>query len=248
MEYTIKQIADLAGVSTRTLRYYDELGLLEPFRMGINGYRYYNEGNLLQLQQIMFFRELDVPLQEIEYILSRPDYNIVNALERHRQTLYKKVQRLTKLIDTIDRTIMSIHGEWTMSDNDYFEGFDETKYEKEAKDLWGGTDKYRESHRNWASYSESEKQAIKEKGRMLTLRMVTQNPDANPDDEDIQAAVGEYFKYLNQYFYTCDLAFFRKLADMWVEDLRFATNYERIREGGAEFVRKAVHIFCDTNA
>jgi hypothetical protein len=77
--------------------------------------------------------------------------------------------------------------------------------------------------------------------------MVTENPQANPEDGEVQAAVGEYYQYLNTYFYHCDLAFFRGLADMWVQDPRFAVNYERIREGGAAFVRQAVHHYCDQN-
>ena len=77
--------------------------------------------------------------------------------------------------------------------------------------------------------------------------MVTEDPSASPDDPNVQAAIGEYHAYLNKYFYTCDVEFLRGLADMWVEDIRFASNYEKIREGGAVFVREAVHIFCDKN-
>ena len=77
--------------------------------------------------------------------------------------------------------------------------------------------------------------------------MVSEDPDASPDDPDVQAAVGEYYAYLNKYFYTCELSFLRGLADMWVADPRFAINYERILAGGAEFVRDAVNIYCDSN-
>lgn len=75
--------------------------------------------------------------------------------------------------------------------------------------------------------------------------MVTINPKAKPTDPDVQAAVGEYHAYINKYFYTCDVEFMCNLSDMWIQDERFAINYERIREGGAAFVREAVHIFCD---
>jgi DNA-binding transcriptional MerR regulator len=81
MSYTIKEIAHLAGVTTRTLRYYDEIGLLTPASIGANGYRYYNLNSLLRLQQILFFRELDVPLKDIHLIMSRPDFNLLDALE-----------------------------------------------------------------------------------------------------------------------------------------------------------------------
>lgn len=248
MAYTIKEIADLAGVTTRTLRYYDEIGLLEPADTGDNGYRYYDQGSLLRLQQILFFRELDVPLKDIHLIMSRPDFSLLRALEEHRDSLENRAKRLGKLIDTVDRTIETIKGDQIMTAKDYFEGFDETQYEEEARQRWGNTPQYAQSQKKWASYSKEQKDAIKVEGGRLTIRMVSDDPNASPDDPDVQAAIGEYHAYINKYFYTCDVEFLRNLADMWVEDPRFAINYERVREGGAEFVRQAVHIFCDRNA
>jgi DNA-binding transcriptional MerR regulator len=248
MTYTIKQIADLAGVTTRTIRYYDEIGLLDPAETGNNGYRYYDEVSLLRLQQILFFRELDVPLKDIQLIMRRPDFNIRKALDEHRISLQNRVKRLERLIETVDQTIASIQGDWTMTEKDYFEGFDETQYEEETKQRWGQTSQYAESQRKWGSYSKEEKEAIKTEGGRITLRMVGEDPNASPDNPDVQAAVGEYYAYLNQYFYTCDVGFLRGLSDMWEQDPRFSANYERIRAGGAAFVRKAVHIYCDTHA
>ena len=134
-----------------------------------------------------------------------------------------------------------------MNADDYFEGFDETQYEEETRERWGDTPQYTESQTKWASYSREQKEAIKAEGGRLVSRMVGQNPDASPEDPAVQAAVGEYYAYLNQYFYTCDLDLLRKLADGWVADPRFAVNYERVRRGGAAFVQKAVHIYCDRN-
>ena len=247
MPYTIKEIADLAGVTTRTIRYYDEIGLLTPSDTGDNGYRYYDQENLLLLQQIMFFRELEVPLKDIQLILNRPEFNLVSALKEHRSILQAKADRINTLIETVDQTIATIKGEWEMSDKEYFEGFDETKYEEEAKQRWGNTSQWKESRKKWASYSEDQKQAIKIEGGEITKRMVGNDKSLSPDDPKVQSAVGEYYAYINKYFYTCDVNFLRGLADMWVEDPRFAINYERIREGGAVFVRDAVHIFCDRN-
>jgi DNA-binding transcriptional MerR regulator len=246
MTYTIKEIADLAGVTTRTLRYYDAIGLLSPADIGGNGYRYYDQESLLRLQQILFFRELDVPLKEIQFIMSRPDFNLLCALKRHRSALMHRAERLNKLIDTVDLTIAELNGEVIMNDKEHFEGFDERKYEEEARQRWGSTPQYAESQRKWGSYSNEQKEAIKAEGGRITLRMVA-DASAKADDADVQAAIGEYYAYLNKYFYTCDVEFLRNLANMWVEDPRFAINYDRIREGGAEFVRQAVHIFCDRN-
>jgi len=199
------------------------------------------------LQQIMYFRELDVPLKDIQLILNLPEFNLVSALEDHRLTLQNRVRRLNTLIETVDQTIATIKGEWTMSDKEYFEGFDESQYEEEVKQRWGNTPQYAESQRKWGSYSEEQKQALKEKMGEITLRMVGTDAALTPDDPGVQQAVKEYFEFLNQTFYTCDLEFYRNLSSMWVEDPRFAINYERIREGGSVFVRDAVHIFCDRN-
>ena len=245
MAYTIKEIADLAGVSTRTLRYYDQIGLFPPARTGPNGYRYYNPEHLLRLQQILFFREMDVPLKEIRGILEQDDFDLLAALESHRSALHSRARRLERLIATIDRTIENIKGENQMTAKDYFEGFDETHYQAEAQERWGHTPQYAESQRKWSSYTQEQKRAIKEEGGEITRRMVGANPNLKPDDPGVQAAVGEYYTYINQYFYTCPVGFLRNLADMWVDDPRFAVNYERVREGGAVFVRDAVHIYCD---
>jgi len=245
MASTIKEISDLAGVTTRTIRYYDEIGLLRPAITGDNGYRYYDHDSLLRLQQILFFRELDVPLKEIQRIMSRPDFNLVSTLEHHRSALQGKARRLQTLLTTLDQTIATLKGERTMADEAYFDGFDESQYEEEVRQRWGDTPMYAESQAKWSSYSAEQKQAIKAEGGRLTVRMVGEGPDASPDDPDIQAAIGEYHAYLNKYFYSCDVNFLRGLADMWVQDPRFETNYESIREGGATFVREAIHIYCD---
>ena len=134
-----------------------------------------------------------------------------------------------------------------MSERDVFDGFDESQHEDEVRERWGDSLKFAESQAKWSSYSEEQKKDIKAEGGRLTVRMVSEDPNASPGDVDIQAAVGEYHAYLNTYFYTCDISFLRVLADNWVQDPRFAINYERIREGGAAFAREAVQLYCDRN-
>lgn len=245
--YMIKELADLAGVTTRTLRYYDDIGILIPAELGSNGYRYYDHDSLLRLQQILFYRELDVPLKDIHYILTRPDFQLLPALQNHQAAIQAKVNRFQELLVTIQKTISSIQGAENMAENEYFEGFDETQYEEEARNRWGHTPQYKESRQKWSSYSKDQQEEIKQEGGRITVRMVAEDPDARPDDPNVQNAVGDYYAYLNRYFYTCDVEFLRNLADMWVEDPRFAVNYERVREGGAAFVREAVQIYCDNH-
>lgn len=105
MTYTVKKLAELVGISIRTLRYYDEIGLLKPSYYGENGYRYYEEEQLLLLQQILFFRELGFELKQIRKILERKDYDRVAALHSHKKNLQKDVERIRQLIKTIDETI-----------------------------------------------------------------------------------------------------------------------------------------------
>lgn len=243
--YSIKELADLAGTTTRTLRYYHQLNLLEPAYIGENGYRYYDRENLLTLQQILFFRELEVPLKEIQFIFSRTDFQLLPSLKAHQRALQKKMRQWEELLETIDKTIRDLEGDILMSDQELFNGFDENKYQVEAENLWGDSPQYKESMQKWASYSNDQKEDIKQLGGDITRRMVSEDPGTSPDDPAVQQAVGEYHQYLNRYFYRCEVEFLRNLADMWVQDPRFAVNYERVREGGAEFVRAAVHLFCD---
>lgn len=245
MTYTVNEFAKLANVTTRTLRYYDQIGLLTPAQVGGNGYRYYDHASLLRLQQILFFRELDVPLKDIHTIINQPNFDLVKALQNHRNALETRAKRLKTLMDTIDQTIATMKGEWIMSEKEYFEGFDENQYAEETQQRWGHTPQYAESQRKWSRYSMDEKEEIKLKGGDIIKRMVTTNPHAKPDDPDVQQAVADYHAYINQYFYTCDVEFMRNLADMWVADERFAINYERIREGGVKFANQAVHLYCD---
>jgi len=132
-----------------------------------------------------------------------------------------------------------------MTDKEIFKGFDEKKYADEARERWGNSPKFTQSQKRWAGFSKEEKESIKAEGGEITRRMVGTDPDLTPEDPSVQEAIGEYLAYINRYFYTCDVDSLRGLADGWVQDERFAINYDRIREGGAKFVREAVHIFCD---
>ena len=130
--YTVKQLAKLAGVSVRTLHYYDEIGLLKPSSVGGNGYRHYEEEALLKLQQILFYRELELSLDEIKAVVGRPDFDVLSALQSHREALQGRVERLKRLIQTVDKTINHLKGNETMNAKGLFEGFSEEEQEKYA--------------------------------------------------------------------------------------------------------------------
>lgn len=130
MKYTIKQLAKLSGVSTRTLRFYDEIGLLKPAFYGDNNYRYYKEEQLLLLQQILFFRELEFPLNDIKRILGCNDFDKISSLQQHKSSLQSNVERTQTLIQTIDKTISHIRGQQKMRTEEMFEGFDPIKQQE----------------------------------------------------------------------------------------------------------------------
>src|SRR5678815_3949971 len=124
MAYTVKQVATMSGVSVRTLHFYDETGLLKPAYLGATGYRFYEEPQLLTLQQILFYRELGFELKQIKRILSRPDFDKIAALESHRKVLQKNLAKTRELIQTIDKTIEHLKGTKKMKSRELFEGFD----------------------------------------------------------------------------------------------------------------------------
>jgi DNA-binding transcriptional MerR regulator len=123
MVYTVKKLAKISGVSIRTLRYYDEIEILKPAYYGDNNYRYYEEEQLLMLQQILFYRELGFPLNDIQRIISSDDFNKINALISHKRALVKSLDRTKELIETINQTILHLRGKTTMRNEELFNGF-----------------------------------------------------------------------------------------------------------------------------
>src|SRR5437868_12625045 len=123
MAYTVKKVAAMSGVSVRTLHFYDETGLLKPAYCRANGYRFYEEPQLLTLQQILFYRELGFELKQIDRILGRPDFEKVAALQSHRKVLQKNLARTRTLIETIDKTIEHLRGTKKMKNEEMFLGF-----------------------------------------------------------------------------------------------------------------------------
>ena len=144
MEYTIKKMASLSGVSARTLRYYDEIGLLQPARINSSGYRIYGQAEVNRLQQILFYRELDLKLDEIKEILEQPDFNVEQALYEHQQKLLEKRNEIDRLLASVQQTLHHYKGEINMSDQQKFEAFkqqkvqeNEEKYGKEIREKYG---------------------------------------------------------------------------------------------------------------
>jgi DNA-binding transcriptional MerR regulator len=248
MRYTVKQLAKLADITIRTLHYYDEIGLLHPASYGDNGYRYYDEEAVLRLQQILFYRELDFNLEEIKTILDRPDFDLLHALQNHREALLKRMERLNGLIETIDKTVKYIKGEIHMSDKDFYSGFDEEKqkeYAKEAERRWGSS--AAESQKRWEASTRDEKNEILAQMNEISTSLAA-NMEKGPESTEVQYWIGRWHKHIDRYFYPCSLEIFEQLGHGYVSDPDFTATYEKIRPGMAAFMDQAMTHYCKVNA
>ena len=241
--YTVKQLSKLAGVTPRTLHHYDEIGLLKPSRVGENGYRYYGEESLLRLQQILFYRELGLPLEDIKKLMGRRDFDVVGALYGHKEALQNQVTRLNRLIHTVDNTINHLKGNIIMSEKGFFEGFSEEQQEQyaaEAEKLYD-PETVRESNRKWKTYSAAKKESILAEGNAVYVDMIAAMPKGAASPE-AQAIVERWRKHMD-YFWTPNLDQLLALANGYNDDPRFKASFDKMHPHLAEFMREAVKVY-----
>ncbi len=246
MHFTVKQLAKMAGVSARTLHYYDEIGLLKPARHPGNGYRQYERAALLRLQQILFLRELGLSLEEIQAVLDRPDFDLLAALEQHRLALMDRQAHLAQLMQTVERTILYLKGSIDMADKELFAGFteeEELRYTEEARQQWGDTEAFRQSQQRWGSYSKEKKQEILQEGRQVYSQVMAAMP-FGPASPQAQAAIAHWHEHL-RYFYEPSTEMLLGLAEMYNEQPEFAANFGKMHPDLAAFMRQAVGIYCN---
>ena len=250
--YTVSQLARMAGVTVRTLHHYDQIGLLtpagrtEPESGRSAGYRLYGEGELLRLQQILFFKELDLPLDQIRQILDDPGFDQVAALEHHRGMLQGRVERLARLLNTIDRTIDRLmEDDMTLTDEDLYEGFSTEqieRYKREAREMYDPA-LVEESERRVKGMSREKWQAVQNQGRDVTVA-IAGLMDREPGDPEVQAQVAGHHAWIEN-FYPCSAEIYRGLAQGYVEHPEFRAFYEKVRPGLAEFLSAAMVIYAD---
>lgn len=242
--FSVKQLAKLAGVSVRTLHHYDEIGLLKPESRTESNYRYYGEEELLRLQQILFYKELDFPLSKISEILDDPSFDLEDALRSHKKELLKRKNRTLELLKTVDKTIKNLKTK-TMNYEDMYKGFSKEQaeaYEKEAKTKWG------------EKTVEESKQRVKDMGKEGLANTLAEGEEINrqliklmhlePDDKKVQELIRRHHQVINK-FYTVTPEIYRRLADLYVSDERFKINYDKHQEGLAEFLRDGMIVFCE---
>lgn len=247
MKLQISEMAKLAGVSVRTLHYYDEIGLLKPSEVDpVNGYRFYGQAALERLQEILFYRELAFPLGEIARLLSSPDYDKTQALSAQRHLLTLKKERLERLIAAIDD---AAKGENTMALN----AFQNTEYEaaraqyaKEARQKWGDTDAYRESEQKTKDYTTNQWQEADAGLNAVFAAFAACRKSGNaPDSEEAKAIAQRLQEEITRSYYTCTKEILAGLGVMYTEDERFCRNIDRNGEGTAAYARAAIEAYCN---
>jgi MerR family transcriptional regulator, thiopeptide resistance regulator len=243
-EWSIQEVARAAGTTSRTLRHYQDVGLLAPSRIGHNGYRYYDGGCLLRLQRILLLRGLGLGLPEISMVLAG-SADAAEALRGHLELLLREKDRLERQIESVRTTIgKTERGEQLMA-GEMFNGFDHTQYREEVEERWG-KDAYAKGARWWRGLSEAERSAWQERSRRLMQDWVAAaDSGAAPDSAEAQELARRQFDWLagangGQYV---SYGYFTGLGGMYVADPRFGANYGG--EAGASFVRDAMKVYAD---
>jgi DNA-binding transcriptional MerR regulator len=253
MEYTVQKLANLAGISTRTLRYYDEIGILKPARINSSGYRIYGQMEVDRLQQILFFRELGVDLDSIKNIVTAPSFDGAAALREHREKLLEKRAQLDALIENVNKTIAVTEGRIKMTNKEKFQGFkknlieeNEKKYGKEIREKYG-KDKVEKSNAKLMNMTEEEYDEVTALAEEVTKTLAEAFKTGDPAGELAQKAADLHKRWLTFYWTEYSKEAHAGLAQMYVDDERFTAYYDKEQPGTAEFLRDAIFIYTGTN-
>lgn len=245
MKYSISQTAKLAGISVRTLHYYHEIGVLAPSQISSTGYRYYDEEALLNLQQILFYRELGFPLKEIMEIMKFSDYNKNDALIKQKELLILKKQRIDKLIKLINT---NLKGDNAMSFKEFdMSNIDEAKkkYADEVKEKWGNTNSYLQNKYKTEKYTKKEWSNVMEESDAI-LKEFALYVGKDSKSNMVQSLVKVWQDYITHYHYDCTKEILAGLAEMYVGDERFTKSIDKFGKGTAKLMSDAIKVYCNS--
>lgn len=243
-KFSVKQLAEISGVSVRTLHHYDTIGLLKPAIRTDAGYRYYGRAELLRLQQIRFYKELDIPLTQIQEILDDEGFDMLQALQHHKRQLHLRIDRLKTLVHTIDNTITDLKNE-IMNYDEMYKGFSKeqvAEWEAEVKERYG-QDKLDESKRNINAMKQEQLAALKQEGEDISHALVALL-GTDPASPAVQALVKRHHSMIMQ-FYTCPIDLYRKIGKLYVDDERYKAHYDAYHDGLAAFLQQGIDIYCN---
>lgn len=253
MEYTVQKLGKLAGISTRTLWYYDEIDILKPARINSSGYRIYGQLEVDRLQQILFYRELDITLNDIKTIINEPSFNGENALLEHRRKLLEKREQLDLLIANVDKTISSQNGGINMSNKEKFKGFkeksiadNEKKYGTEIRSKYGD-DAVNKSNEKVKGMTQEQHDEVRKLAEDIIQTLKEAFETKDPAGEIAQKVADMHKKWLCYYWSSYSKEAHAGLAQMYVDDERFTAYYDKEQPGSAEFLRDSILIYTGRN-
>ena len=249
--WTVGQVADVFGVTVRTLHHYDEIGLLVPSERSRAGYRLYTAEDLTRLQQVVVYRRLEMPLDEIATLLEGGE-DAADHLRRQRSTVMQRLGELTELVAAIDRALEREMSEQPATTEDlkelFGDGF-EDEYQQEAQERWGETDAWKQSRSRTGRYTKADWAEVKAEADAVNAAFVAALSSGEPaTSERAMDAAEQHRLHIHDRFYDLDHTFHRGLADMYVADPRFTKTYEDIAPGLAAYVRDAIHANADRHA
>lgn len=253
MAYRVKELAKLSGVSIRTLHFYDEIALLKPARIGAQGYRYYEEQQLLYLQQIMFFKELGFELSQIKQIIGHSDFDLMKSLEQHRDVLVHKKKRMQDLIKTVDKTIRKIKGEIIMKDKEIYYGFRPAKQD-EYEQYWIDRkevtkEQIAQSNERLKNWDKTDWQRIKEEGEHINILLVKAiEGGLKPTSSTVQELVARHYEMIKLFWepqIKADKERYRGLGQFYVEHEEMKQYFDKYHPQLAEFLAQAIKVFAD---
>lgn len=245
--WTVGKVADTFGVTVRTLHHYDEIGLLTPSERSPAGYRLYTQDDLTRLQQIVVYRRLELPLEEIAALLDDGE-NAADHLRRQRATVMSRLDELRELVEAIDLALEKEMSNEKMTDDEmrqlFGDAFDES-YAEEAQQRWGETDAWKQSQERTAKYTKADWQQVKAEGDALNEAFAAAMDAGEPATSERAMDAAELHRKSIERFYDCGYDMQRNLADMYVGDERFTAYYDAVRPGMAQYVRDAIHANAD---
>ncbi|MFD8641623.1 MerR family transcriptional regulator [Streptomyces zaomyceticus] len=245
MEWSIQEIARKAGTTSRTLRHYGERGLLEPSRIGANGYRYYDQAALVRLQRILLLRELGLSLPAIAEVLEG-QRDTPAALRTHLLLLEQERERIGRQIEAVRTTLHKTENGEELMAEEVFDGFDHTRYEEEVTERWG-RDAYEKGDRWWRSLDAAGKKAFMDEQDGIARAFAQALGDGlAADSDEVQAIAGRQVAWLSATT-TPSREYVIGLGRMYVDDPRFTENYDKHGEGTAVLVRDAMEIYAERN-
>jgi len=241
---TVSEVARLAGVSIRTLHHYDSIGLLEPSERSAAGYRLYSRRDVERLQEILLFRELDIPLDDIGALLAGGAFDRLAALELQHEMLRGKADRTEALIRSVERAINAERTGVHMTNDEMlgvFGDFDPAEYADEVEERWGESDAYKESARRTARYTKTDWARFKAESEQIGADTVALMEAGVPADDPRAMDLAEQARLqIDRWFYPCSREMHVNLAEMYLSDPRFTATYEKIHEGMARYWHDAI--------